>query len=70
MILINYINTKLNNSIMVFHLVKEVRDIKRFREILTVLFEEGFDFLLQKIRLKHKIPLTKRVKARLEKKKK
>jgi len=55
---------------MVFKLVKEVRDINRFREILVVLFEEGFDFLLQKVRLKHKIPLTKRVKARLEEKKK
>jgi len=54
---------------MVFRLKKEVRDIKRFKDILTVLFEEGFDFVLQKIRLKHKIPLTKRVKARLEKKK-
>ncbi|MBI2651422.1 AarF/ABC1/UbiB kinase family protein [Candidatus Woesearchaeota archaeon] len=48
---------------------KEVRDIKRFKEILTVLFEEGFDFIIEKIRLKHKIPLTKRLKARVEKKK-
>jgi len=53
-----------------FHLVKEVRDINRFREILTVLFEEGFDFLIEKVRLKHKVPLTKRVKYRIEKKKK
>ncbi len=52
-----------------FKIVKEVRDINRFREILTVLFEEGFDFLIEKIRLKHKIPLTKRVKARIEEKK-
>ena len=55
---------------MVFKIVKEVRDINRFREILTVLFEEGFDFLIEKIKLKHKIPLTKRVKQRLESKKK
>jgi len=55
---------------MVFKLVKEVRDINRFREILTVVFEEGFDFLLQKIRLKHKVPVTKRLKTRLEQKKK
>jgi len=47
---------------MVFKLVKEVRDVNRFREILAVLFEEGFDFLIGKIKLKHKIPLTKRVK--------
>ena len=36
-----------------FKIIKEVRDINRFREILTVLFEEGFDFLIEKIRLKH-----------------
>jgi ubiquinone biosynthesis protein len=54
---------------MVFQLVKEVRDINRFREILTVLFEEGFDFLIEKTKLKHKVPLTKRVKKRLEEKK-
>ncbi|MCH8003031.1 MAG: AarF/ABC1/UbiB kinase family protein [Nanoarchaeota archaeon] len=53
-----------------FKIIKEVRDINRLREILTVLFEEGFDFLIGKIRLKHKIPLTKRLRARIEKKKK
>ncbi len=53
-----------------FNIIKEVRDIKRFREILTVLFEEGFDFWIGKIRLRHKVPVTKRVKARIEKKKK
>ena len=52
-----------------FKIVKEVRDINRLREILTVLFEEGFDFLIDKIRLKHNVPLTKRVKARIEQKK-
>jgi len=52
-----------------FKIIKEVRDINRLREILTVLFEEGFDFLIGKIRLKHRVPLTKRVKARIEKKK-
>ncbi|MBI2522802.1 hypothetical protein HYW19_00260 [Candidatus Woesearchaeota archaeon] len=52
-----------------FKIVKEVRDINRLREILTVLFEEGFDFLIEKIRLRHNIPLTKRVKARIEQKK-
>ena len=50
-------------------LTKEVRDINRLREILTVLFEEGFDFLIGKIKLRHKVPVTKQVKARLEKKK-
>ena len=52
-----------------FKIVKEVRDFNRLREILTVLFEEGFDFLIEKIKLKHKVSLTKRVKARVEKKK-
>ena len=46
---------------MLFHLIKEVRDIKRFNEILLVLFEEGFDFLLSKIKLRHHIPITKRL---------
>ena len=52
-----------------FKLIKEARDINRLREILTVLFEEGFDYFIGKIKLKHKITLTKRVKARIEKKK-
>ncbi len=51
-----------------FKIVKEVRDLNRFREILTVLFEEGFDFLLQKMQLSHKIPLTKRLKAKIKEK--
>ncbi|MBI2657170.1 AarF/ABC1/UbiB kinase family protein [Candidatus Woesearchaeota archaeon] len=50
-----------------FHLIKEVRDIKRFNQILLVLFEEGFDFLLTKINLKHHIPITKQLKSRLRK---
>ena len=28
------------------NIIKEVRDLSRFKEILKVLFEEGFDFLL------------------------
>ena len=52
-----------------FKLIKEVRDINRLREILTVLFEEGFDFLITKVRLKHRVPLTKRLKTRIESKK-
>ena len=49
-----------------FHLIKEVRDINRFNQILIVLFEEGFDFLLAKIKLRHHIPLTKRLKSKLK----
>jgi ubiquinone biosynthesis protein len=52
-----------------FKIVKEVRDINRFREILTVLFEEGFDFLIQKIKLMRRVPVSKQLKARIEKKK-
>ena len=37
-----------------FKFIKEVRDINRLRDILSVLFEEGFDFLIGKLRLKHK----------------
>src|SRR3990167_3215206 len=55
---------------MVFRIVKEVKDINRLREILTVLFEEGFDFAIEKTKLKHKVPLTKRVRERLKQKKK
>ena len=47
-----------------FHLIKEVRDIKRFNQILIVLFEEGFDFLLAKIDLKRYIPITKRLRLK------
>jgi len=50
-----------------FHIIKEVRDIKRFNQILIVLFEEGFDFLLSKIKLSKYIPITKRLKSKLKK---
>ncbi|MDP3764986.1 MAG: AarF/ABC1/UbiB kinase family protein [Nanoarchaeota archaeon] len=52
---------------MLFHLIKEVRDINRFNQILIVLFEEGFDLLLTKVKLRHHIPLTKRLKSKLKK---
>ena len=55
---------------MVFRIIKEVKDINRLREILTVLFEEGFDFAIEKTNLKHKVPLTKRVRERLKQKEK
>ncbi|HLG23996.1 MAG TPA: AarF/ABC1/UbiB kinase family protein [Candidatus Nanoarchaeia archaeon] len=47
---------------MQFHIIKEVRDIRRFNHILLVLFEEGFGFLLNKLDLKHHIPVIKRLK--------
>jgi len=43
-------------------LKKEVRNLKRLNEILLVLFEEGFDYLVNKIRLKKNIPLKKRLR--------
>src|SRR3989344_3370041 len=54
---------------MPLKIIKEFRDINRFREILAVLFEEGFDFIIEKIRLKHRVPITKRIKSRIERKK-
>lgn len=51
-----------------FHLIKEVRDIKRLNQILIVLFEEGFDFLLAKTELKHNIPITKILRKKLRQK--
>ncbi|MBI1936070.1 AarF/ABC1/UbiB kinase family protein [Candidatus Woesearchaeota archaeon] len=50
-----------------FHIIKEVRDIKRLNEILIVLFEEGFEFLLARAGLKHYIPITKRLKSKIKK---
>ena len=52
-----------------FKIIKEVRDINRFRKILTVLFEEGFDFLLEKTKLMRKIAITRKLRERIEKKK-
>ena len=51
-----------------FNIIKEVRDLKRFNEILKVLFEEGFDFLLVKTGLLAKVPFTKRITKRLKEK--
>lgn len=45
-----------------FMLKKEVSDLKRLNQILIVLFEEGFGYLIDKIKLKRKIPLKKRIK--------
>ena len=52
-----------------FEIIKEVRDINRLREIVNVLFEQGFDFLIQKIRLKHKVLLTDSLRSKIEKEK-
>jgi len=49
---------------MPFHIIKEVRDINRFNQILLVLFEEGFDLLLSKINLRQYLPIAKRFKPK------
>ena len=52
---------------MPFRLIKEVRDLKRFSEILGVLFEEGFDTIIHDIRLLGRVPVAKRVTSKLRK---
>src|SRR3989338_6722869 len=52
---------------MPFRLIKEVRDLKRFSEILGVLFEEGFDTIIHDIRLVGRVPVAKRVTSKLRK---
>lgn len=49
-----------NNHNMKFSIKREVKDINRLREILTILIEEGFGYFLSQLRLKHpKLFLTK-----------
>lgn len=45
----------------------KIKDLKRLREIVTILFEEGFEALLAEARLKRHLPLSKRFK-KVEKK--
>jgi ubiquinone biosynthesis protein len=47
-------------------LLKEVRDIERFTEILGVLFEEGFEFAIEEVNLSHLIPFSKKVAVGLK----
>ncbi|MBS3097368.1 AarF/ABC1/UbiB kinase family protein [Candidatus Woesearchaeota archaeon] len=51
---------------MLLDIKKEVRDLNRFRHILLVLFEEGFGYLLDKIKLKRHIPFKNRIKKTKE----
>src|SRR3989344_1969905 len=52
---------------MPFRLIKEVRDLKRFSEILGVLFEEGFATIIHDIRLLGRVPVAKRVTSKRRK---
>ena len=49
-----------------FHILKEVRDLRRFNEIIVALFEEGFDFLIYNTGLNKHIPLTRILKKKLK----
>src|SRR3989338_1074388 len=48
------------------HLIKEMRDIGRFNEIISVLVEEGFEFLVAKINLGQYVPLGKKIRSKLK----
>lgn len=39
-------------------LLREIRDVKRFNQILIVLVEEGFGYFVNKLKVKHKFPLA------------
>lgn len=51
---------------MTSHPLKQTAgDLKRFRDVLTVLFEEGLSFFVDELRLRYLIPFGARVRARL-----
>jgi len=43
------------------NLKKDIQDINRFKEILGIVFEEGFDALLQNLKLKKFVPMKKKI---------
>ncbi len=47
-----------------FKLEKEVKNLKRLNDILLILFEEGFGYLVNKTKLKKKIPEKHRVETK------
>jgi ubiquinone biosynthesis protein len=47
------------------NLSKDIKDINRFRQILTVFFEEGFGFYLSRTKLHVHLPWTKRIGSKL-----
>src|SRR3989338_9395686 len=50
-----------------FKIIKEVRDLSRFRQILKVLFERGFDLVPEKKNVKKHVPIGERIKSKLKK---
>ncbi len=49
-----------------FNLIKDIRDINRLREILAVLFEEGFGYWISRTALATHVPFYKRFFAKLK----
>ena len=49
-----------------FNLIKDIRDINRLREILAVLFEEGFGYWISRTALAAHVPFYKRFFAKLK----
>jgi ubiquinone biosynthesis protein len=47
------------------NLSKDINDLNRFRQILTVFFEEGFGFYLSRTKLHLHLPWKKRIKSKL-----
>ena len=47
-------------------LKKDIKDVRRFKEILLVFFEEGFGYYLAKAKLHFHLPFTKRIKPARE----
>ena len=53
---------------MVFKIIKDVRDVNRLKEIVLVLFDEGFSYAIGKAKLSKIIPLGKRMRHKLAEK--
>ena len=50
---------------MHFHLPKKVKDFARLDHILLILLEEGFGFLVDRMRLNHRVSLKHRLKSKI-----
>ena len=64
----NYINKKPLGLVMGFGIFRHIKDIQRFEHILSVLFEQGFGYFLSRTNLIHKVPLKKKIKAKIKRK--
>lgn len=54
-------------ELMLHNLKSTIGDAKRFKEILTILFEEGLEFLIFELNLKYALPFKKRWGLRAKK---